>query len=206
MLERPVDAERRLGLPTCWTLYGAQDVGDADREDAAVAQVAGLPQWARRSRALAGTAARSSGWRTRSSGLLGARKGASVEGRRGYRRPITINTMQRQRRDLHHRSALALIRAAHGVSLEALRVANPVCSRHLSKPISDAGWARFRVTLQARVACAERRLVMEPDYTSQDCSGCGGARRRRSVGGGPHVPPPPPAWGGAGRATRRPLC
>jgi putative transposase len=86
--------------------------------------------------------------------------------------------VQRQRRDFHHKTALALLRQYDTIYLEDLRVANLVRNRHLAKSIADAGWAQFRIILEiileAKAACAGRRVVAVPaQYTSQDCSGCG---------------------------------
>ena len=81
--------------------------------------------------------------------------------------------MRRQRRDFHHKTALALLRQYDIIYLEDLRVANLVRSHHLSKSISDAGWAQFRTILDGKAAYAGRRvLAVPPHYTSQDCSGC----------------------------------
>jgi putative transposase len=83
-------------------------------------------------------------------------------------------TVQRQRRDFHHKTALYLLRTYDVIYLEDLRVANMVRNRHLAKSISDAGWAQFRTILEAKAACAGRRVIAVPaQYTSQDCSGCG---------------------------------
>jgi putative transposase len=47
-------------------------------------------------------------------------------------------------------------------------------NRHLSKSISDAGWAAFRAILDYKAACAGKRVAaILAHYTSQDCSGCG---------------------------------
>ena len=82
--------------------------------------------------------------------------------------------VKRQRLDFHHKTALSLLRQYDTISLEDLRVANMVRNRHLAKSISDAGWAQFRTILDAKAACAGRRVVAVPaHYTSQDCSGCG---------------------------------
>jgi putative transposase len=81
--------------------------------------------------------------------------------------------VQRQRRDFHHKTALALLRQFDTIYLEDLRVANLVRNRHLAKSISDAGWAQFRAILDAKAACAGRHVIaVPPAYTSQDCSGC----------------------------------
>ena len=83
-------------------------------------------------------------------------------------------TVQRQRADFHHKTALAVLRQYDTIYLEDLRVANLVRNRHLAKSISDAGWAQFRTILEAKAACAGRRVVAVPaQFTSQDCSGCG---------------------------------
>jgi putative transposase len=83
-------------------------------------------------------------------------------------------TVKRQRADFHHKTALTLLRRYDTIYLEDLRVANMVRNRHLAKSIADAGWAQFRAILEAKAACAGRRVVaVPPAYTSQDCSGCG---------------------------------
>jgi putative transposase len=82
--------------------------------------------------------------------------------------------VKRQRADFHHKTALMLLRQYDTIYLEDLRVANMVRNRHLAKSIADAGWAQFRSILEAKAACAGRRVVaVPPAYTSQDCSGCG---------------------------------
>jgi putative transposase len=83
-------------------------------------------------------------------------------------------TVKRQRADFHHKTALALLRQYDMIYLEDLRVANLVRNHHLAKSISDAGWAQFRTILEAKAACAGRRVIaVPPAYTSQDCSCCG---------------------------------
>ncbi len=83
-------------------------------------------------------------------------------------------TVKRQRSDFHHKTALMLLRQYDTIYLEDLRVANMVRNHHLAKSISDAGWAQFRAILEAKAACAGRRVIaVPPAYTSQDCSGCG---------------------------------
>ncbi len=83
-------------------------------------------------------------------------------------------TVKRQRLDFHHKTALNLLRQYDTIYLEDLRVANMVRNRRLAKSISDVGWAQFRTILEAKAACAGRRVVaVPPASTSQDCSGCG---------------------------------
>jgi putative transposase len=83
-------------------------------------------------------------------------------------------TVKRQRADVHHKTALALVRENDTISLEDLQVRNLVRNHHLAKSISDAGWAQFRTVLEAKAAWAGRRVIaVNPAYTSQECSGCG---------------------------------
>jgi putative transposase len=83
-------------------------------------------------------------------------------------------TVNRQRQDFHHKTALTLLHQYDTIYLEDLRVAQLVRNRHLAKSISDAGWAAFRAILDAKAACAGRRVIaVPPAFTSQDCSGCG---------------------------------
>jgi putative transposase len=80
--------------------------------------------------------------------------------------------VQRQRRDFHHKTALALLRQYDTIYLEDVQVRTLVRNRHLAKSISDAGWAAFRTILAAKAACAGRQVVAVPtQYTTQDCSG-----------------------------------
>ncbi|HKW22157.1 MAG TPA: transposase [Ktedonobacterales bacterium] len=82
--------------------------------------------------------------------------------------------VQRQRRDFQHKTALVLVCRYDTIYLEDLRVANMVRNPYLAKSISDASWGQFRTILEAKAACAGRRVVaLPPAYTSQDCSGCG---------------------------------
>jgi putative transposase len=98
-------------------------------------------------------------------------------------------TIRRQRRDFHHKTALTLVRQYDTIYLEDLRVANMVRNRHLSKSISDAGWAQFRTLLEGKAVYAGRRVVaVPPAYTSQDCSGCG-ARVQKSLSVRTHICP-----------------
>jgi putative transposase len=97
--------------------------------------------------------------------------------------------VHRQRRDFHHKTALALLRTYDTIYLEDLRVANLVRNPHLAQRISDAGWAAFRTILEAKAACAGRRVIAVPSaYTSQECSGCE-ERVRKSLSVRTHVCP-----------------
>jgi putative transposase len=82
--------------------------------------------------------------------------------------------VRRQRRDFHHKAALALVRANDTNYHEDLQVANMVKNHHLAKSVSDAGWSAFLTILSFKAACAGRRVIAgDPAFTSQICSGCG---------------------------------
>jgi putative transposase len=87
--------------------------------------------------------------------------------------------MRRQRRDFHHKTALALVRQYdviyHDVIYhEDLQPANLVKDHHLAKSIADAGWRSFLAILSFTAAEAGKTVVAAlPAYTSQACSGCG---------------------------------
>jgi putative transposase len=122
----------------------------------------------------------------------------------------THQTVQRQRRDFHHTTALALLRQYDVVSLEEVQVANLVRNHHLATSISDAGWAAFRTILEATAACAGRQVIaIPPAYTSQDCSRvlpdgsrCG-QRVATSLSVRTHVRCLPVLWAGAGPRRER---
>jgi len=114
----------------------------------------------------------------------------------------------RQRRDFHHKTALALVRQYDVIYLENLQVRNlrrrpaPVpdgtggyqhngasAKAGLNRSIHDAGWYAFRTILACKAAWAGKRVeAVPPAYTSQDCSGCG-ARVQKSLSVRTHVCP-----------------
>ena len=114
--------------------------------------------------------------------------------------------VQRQRRDFHHKTALALVREYDVICVEAIQPANlsrrPApkpdgnggyahngASRKagLNKSIQDAGWGHFLSILTFKAACAGKRVeAVNPAYTSQDCSGCG-ERIQKSLSVRTHV-------------------
>jgi putative transposase len=101
--------------------------------------------------------------------------------------------VRRQRHDVHHKTALYLVRTYDTIYLEDLQVrtmsrrpapqpnGNGGYLHHgastkagLNHSIHDAGWYCFRVILACKAACSGKRVeAVPPAYTSQDCSGCG---------------------------------
>jgi putative transposase len=80
--------------------------------------------------------------------------------------------VQRERREFHHKTALAPLQQYDVNYLEDLQVRDLVRNPHLAKSISDAGWAAFRTILTSKAAYAGTWVIAVPaQYTSQDCSG-----------------------------------
>lgn len=77
--------------------------------------------------------------------------------------------------DYLHKLSTALVEDCDGVALEDLATRNLVRNHHLSKSILDSGWGIFKDYLTYKAASAGREIrFVNPAYTSQDCSGCGG--------------------------------
>ncbi len=82
--------------------------------------------------------------------------------------------VRRQRQDLHHKVALALLRQYDTLSHEDVQTANRLKHHQLAKSLADAGWSQFLGILSFKAACAGRSVVaVPPAYTSQACSGGG---------------------------------
>jgi IS605 OrfB family transposase len=119
-------------------------------------------------------------------------------------------TLQRQRRDVHHTTALALLQQYDVLSLEDLQVRNMVRNHSVAKRISDAGWAAFRAILTSTAAYAGTWVIAVPaQYTSQDGSGvlADGSRYpqwvAKSLSVRTHVRCLPVLWAGAGPRRER---
>jgi putative transposase len=116
-------------------------------------------------------------------------------------------TVQRQRCDFHHKTALALVRQYDTLYVEALQPAN-LSRRPEPKPdgtgsgyehngaarkaglntsLQDAGWGHVLAILACTAACAGKRVAAVcPAYTTQEGSGCG-ARIEKSLRVRTHV-------------------
>jgi putative transposase len=127
-------------------------------------------------------------YRTAEKALKKAQRRVSRRKKGSMRRRKAVNLLakahqkvKRQRRDFHHKTALALLRQYDVIYLEDLRVANMVKNPHLAKSISDAGWAQFRTILSGKAAYAGRSVIAVPAaYTSQTVAAVGNEWRRVS--------------------------
>src|SRR5262249_14874188 len=82
--------------------------------------------------------------------------------------------VKRQRQEVHHQVALALVQTNDAIYHEDVQTANLVRNHHRAKSISDAGWSAFLSILSYTAACAGRSVsAVPPAHTSQACSGCG---------------------------------
>ena len=79
----------------------------------------------------------------------------------------------RQRREHLHQASARLVRDYDVIALERLNVKGLARSA-LAKNVHDASWAKFLSMLRYKVAWTGARLIeVDPNDTSQDCSGCG---------------------------------
>ena len=82
--------------------------------------------------------------------------------------------VSRQRKDFAVKTALCVVKSSDFVAYEDLQVKNMVRNRKLAKSLSDAAWSQFAQWLHYLGSVYGKTVVaVAPEYTSQDCSGCG---------------------------------
>jgi len=99
----------------------------------------------------------------------------------GKNRKKAINKMarqhlkvSRQRQDHAVKTAGALVASHDLIAYENLQVRNLVRNHKLAKSISDASWSMFIEWVEYYAKLHKVvTVVVPPQYTSQDCSGCG---------------------------------
>ena len=104
-----------------------------------------------------------------------ARKRRGSGGRRKARLALArcSAAVARQRREHLHQASARLVRDYDVIAVEGLCVKGLARSA-LAKDVHDAAWAKFLSMLRYKVAWTGARLIeVDPDNTSQDCSGCG---------------------------------
>jgi putative transposase len=80
----------------------------------------------------------------------------------------------RQREDFARKTANALISSSDLIAYEHLPILNMLKNRHLAKSIHDAGWGQFmRWVRYYGEVHGVPVIAVEPQYTTQNCSGCG---------------------------------
>ncbi len=82
--------------------------------------------------------------------------------------------VHRQREDFARKEANALISSHDLIAFEDLKIANMVRNHSLAKSIGDAAWGRFLQWVKYYgILHAIPVVAVAPQFTSQDCSGCG---------------------------------
>ena len=81
--------------------------------------------------------------------------------------------MLRQRQDFHYKTAHKLVRKYDLIAVEDLNIPG-LARTHWGKSILDAAWGNFMTIVEAVAVKRGVHLVkVNPNNTSQDCSGCG---------------------------------
>src|SRR5262249_1508447 len=97
--------------------------------------------------------------------------------------------VQRQRKDFAAKAASALVKSSDFIAYEDLKIANLVKNHRLAKSISDASWGLFLSWVRYYGWLHGIPMVaVPPQFTSQDCSGCG-ERVQKSLSMRTHVCP-----------------
>ncbi len=97
--------------------------------------------------------------------------------------------VNRQREDFARKQANTLVTSSDLIAYEHLQIRNMVKNHSLAKSISDASWGRFLSWVNYYGAMhAIPVIAVPPQFTSQDCSGCG-TQVKKSLSVRTHVCP-----------------
>jgi putative transposase len=87
-------------------------------------------------------------------------------------------TVERVRRDFHHKTALELVQRFDCIKVEDLNIRG-LAAGMLAKQVHDAAWGQFIEILAGKAESAGRELIkVDPRGTSQECSRCGAVVRK----------------------------
>ena len=97
--------------------------------------------------------------------------------------------VQRQREDFARKQANALVTSNDLIAYEHLQIRNMVKNHTLAKSIHDAAWGQFLGWVKSyAVMHGIAVIAVPPQYSSQDCSGCG-ERVQKTLSTRTHVCP-----------------
>jgi putative transposase len=97
--------------------------------------------------------------------------------------------VQRQREDFARKTASTLVSSHDFIAYEDLKIRNMVRNSRLSKSISDASWGKFLQWVHYYgTVHAIPVIAVPPQFTTQDCSGCG-TRVKKSLSVRTHICP-----------------
>jgi putative transposase len=109
-------------------------------------------------------------------------RGQRATPERRKRRKVVAHSHERvanRRSDFAHQQARRVVTGYGVIAVEDLSINQMVHNHCLAKSIHDAAWRQFIAAMTYKAAYAGRRVVVvNPAYTSQDCSRCGHRQRK----------------------------
>jgi len=122
---------------------------------------------------------------------LVSRKNKGSKNRKKARKALAKGYLKvhRQREDFARKTANALVTSHDLIAYEHLQIRNMVKNHKLAKSIHDAAWGQFLGWMKSYAVMHGIEVVaVPPEYTSQDCSGCG-ERVQKTLSTRTHVCP-----------------
>lgn len=87
-----------------------------------------------------------------------------------------------RRRDFLHKTSRGVVNSHEGFAFEKLRVSNMLKNHRLAKAIADAGWTTFiSMTAYKAEKAGKPFVLVPPQKTSSECSGCGAIVPKKSL-------------------------